>query len=70
MKNLKNVNDIKRITLWDAFFYALGFRSNPYLDKAKEIKRKSVDDRIGDSLEATSGLFHDVYNREMACVNE
>ena len=70
MENRKNIAGIKKSAFWDGFFFVLGFKSNPFLMKVKELKRKTVDDRISDSLEITSNTFGEVYNREISCFNE
>jgi hypothetical protein len=70
MKNRGNIMMGNKKAFWDGFLFVFGFRVNPFLKYAREIKRKTVNDRVSDSFEHTSSLFCEVYAKEASFINE
>lgn len=54
----------EKIIFWDSFFFDFGFNSNPFSANLREIADKSIEQRIEESWESTSGVFKEIFEKE------
>lgn len=68
VKSFQNKSFMK--PFWSSIFYVFGFESNPFLNKAKEISKKDIDERIGDAWRRTGENFMETFEKEKCLINE
>jgi hypothetical protein len=55
---------------WAGFFYVLGVGKNPFYNQAREVLKKSAEDRIAESLEQASINIKEAFDKEIYIIDE